>query len=251
MAKLKEICCAVEPARAIPGLDQPMTYHLFVEKGKELVCEKLSGEELAEHSSYKLHQVNEAICSDSKVHTFLCILRHTVKFHILLNLQLPMTEMLWHISRMVTDFVQAEGDYDVPSTKSMPKPVVELEPEITRIEVHKYSMKQDDKPKLCEADHVDLKAEPVECKPDDEELELALAVEGSNLWFFSKAKLKGKEIEIRSQEICGNSVQINFSTKDEALHKLSNGEKLEVGIVTSFKDDSWRSVEVYTKVSYV
>ena len=59
VSNIKKICCEVELAEAVPGLDQPMTYHLFVDKNKELVCEELSGEKLAEHFLYNLHQVSE------------------------------------------------------------------------------------------------------------------------------------------------------------------------------------------------
>ena len=61
VSEVKKVCSTVEPARAIPGLNQPVTYHLFVKKDKELVREELSGEELAEHQSYDLYQVNDTI----------------------------------------------------------------------------------------------------------------------------------------------------------------------------------------------
>ena len=167
-----------------------------------------------------------------------------------------MTKVLQHINQMVTDFVQTEKEYTLPSIKSAPKRVVELEPEITRIEVHKYSIIQDTgkrdekKTEQYEADPIDQHQPIPEAGECNEEFELALAVEGRNLWFFSKVTLKSKEVEIKCQEICGNSVQVNFSSKDEALRKLSNGDKLEVGISTSFNDNiCWELVKVYTKVS--
>ena len=64
--------CMMELAKAIPGINQQMEYHLLSDKReKELV---LSGEQLKNHSSYDLHHVKKVICSsDEVIYTYIII----------------------------------------------------------------------------------------------------------------------------------------------------------------------------------
>ena len=144
---------------------------------------------------------------------------------------------------VILAYLQKNQKWKLPSSSAKPKPVTDLIPTVTRIEIHKYGSKKRKKKGSQQKDDA-----------DNSEHELILAIEGNNLWFFNEAKLERTEInylKVREQDISGDSVQVNFNPEsNEALNKLSNGVELNMGILTSFEIRThWAKVKVYTKVS--